>query len=61
MDELLTDLRAARSYLKLAESNLERDNLRESLEWVQNALELNEQLIRQYELERTHLESIILG
>ena len=56
MDELLTDLRAARSYLKLAESNLERDNLRESSEWVQNALELTEQLIRQYEQERKHLE-----
>ena len=56
MDELLADLRAARSYLKLAESNLERDNLRESLEWVQNALELTEQLIRQYEQKRKHLE-----
>ena len=56
MDELLTDLKAVRSYLKLAESNLERDNLIETSDWVQNALELVEQLIRQYDQKQKPLE-----
>ncbi len=46
MDELLTDLRVVRSYLKLAEADLERDKTAQSSEWVRNALESVEQMIR---------------
>ena len=46
MDELLTDLRVVRSYLKLAEADLERDKTAQSSEWVRNALESVEQIIR---------------
>lgn len=49
MDELLTDLRVVRSYLKMAESDLERDKVRQSSEWVRNALESVDQIIRQHE------------
>jgi len=56
MDELLTDLRVVRSYLKLAESELERDKTAQSSEWVRNALESVEQIIRIHESKQRPLE-----
>ncbi len=52
MDELLNDLKVVRSYLKMAESDLERDKIRQSSEWVRNALESVDQIIRNYERPR---------
>ena len=56
MDELLTDLRVVRSYLKLAEADLERDKTAQSSEWVRNALESVEQIIRAHESRQGALE-----
>ncbi len=56
MEELLTDLRVVASYLKLAEADLERDKTAQSSEWVRNALETVEQIIRAHESGQGGLE-----